>query len=117
MKILAVDDEPALLGAFKEMLNIFGDKIDTAENSNTAIQMLDNNPYDLIFIDYNLPDKSGLELLKYIRKQNPTAKVVMLTGCQFMKEDIARFAGVDDYLQKPFEAARVIRIINKYRKE
>jgi len=116
MNMLIIDDDASIRESFQQIIGIFGDTIDSAGNADEAFKLIDTKAYDLIFVDYNLPDKSGLEILKHIKEKLPAAKTTMLTGSPFMKEDIARFAGADHYLQKPFEAAKIMRIINQYRK-
>jgi CheY-like chemotaxis protein len=117
MNILIVDDEEVVRDSFKKVLGIFGHNTDTAASVEEAIKLLEKPTYNFIFVDYNMPGKSGLELLKHIKEKCPLAKTAMLTGYPMMKEEIAKFAGVDEYLQKPFDAAKVIRLVNKYHKE
>ena len=117
MNILIVDDEEPVRDSFRQILGVFGHNTDTAAGVEEAVKLLDKSTYDFIFIDYNMPGKSGLELLKYIKEKSPSSKTAMLTGYPLMKEEIAKFAGVDEYLQKPFDAAKIIRLVNKYHKD
>ena len=115
MKILIVDDESVVVEHLKNILNRNNDIVHTALNGEDAIKLVRDTRYDIALIDYQLPGKSGLEILKIIKETSPNTKVVMLTGYHLMKESIAKFAGIDEYLEKPLDIEEIQAVIEKYR--
>ena len=115
MKILIVDDEKVVTEHLKNVLANNGDKIDCAVSAEEALGLLKDFVYDVVFVDYHLPGKSGLEIVDFIKKNTKQTKVAMLTGYPLMQETIAKFVGVDDYLEKPLDVIQITAIVEKYR--
>lgn len=100
-----MEDDPDLRQQLEKLLETETYTVDTAEDGLTAVAMLQQYQYDLIVMDWNLPEKNGPEVIKDFRQNGGATPVIMLTG----EEDIARKeegfdAGADDYLTKPFNA-------------
>ncbi|HMD14922.1 MAG TPA: response regulator, partial [Bacteroidota bacterium] len=68
-QILFVDDEQPLRHLVKEQLSAEGFAVETADDGDTAIDMIKKHEYDLVLLDIRMPRVSGLDVLKYIRKQ------------------------------------------------
>lgn len=106
IKILLVDDDRVnrLLG--KTILNNFHCKIDIAVNGKDAIRKLSKNKYDVVLLDIHMPEVSGLDVARFIRKdlKNDFIKIIAVTAA-IIKKDILLYqeAGIDDYLMKPFK--------------
>lgn len=103
VKILFVDDEKGI----REQVEIFferqreGFEINTASDSEEAVDLFKDEKYDAIISDYKLPEKSGIDLLKYVRRRDDEVPFIMLTGKG--DEDIAIKAlnlGADRYFRK-----------------
>ena len=77
-KILWADDEIDLLKPHVMFLESKGYSLDTVNNGDDALEMIDNEPYDIIFLDENMPGLSGLETLSRI-VENHNIPVVMIT--------------------------------------
>jgi two-component system chemotaxis response regulator CheY len=108
MKILAVDDSATMRRIIKNQLKQSGyEEVDEAENGREALAMLARGQYDLLITDWNMPEMCGLDLVKEVRKNEPTKSlpVLMITTVS-AKEDIvtALKAGVNNYVVKPFDA-------------
>ena len=73
-KLLIVDDEPSFLILLKRIFQKSGYKILTSENGQGAKNIIENEGCDLIITDKNLPDISGMEILKIAKTANPTTK-------------------------------------------
>jgi len=103
MHILVVDDNKELSYGLKKLLRDAKFHVDTALSINDAQEYVDEKNYDLIILDWMLPDGSGVEFLKQNRDANLTTSVLMLSskGEDFEKAE-ALDAGADDYMQKPF---------------
>jgi DNA-binding NtrC family response regulator len=101
-KILVVDDEKAILLLLKEALTQWGYQVTTASSAVEGLELLKNGLFDAIISDIRMPDMSGLDLLREIRKQDETIEVVMMTGYPTIASAVqALKEGAYDYLSKP----------------
>ena len=109
MKILVVDDEPDLLEQLRETLTSQRYDVDTADDGESALNRLFDNPYDLIILDIMLPIVDGLAILREIREANIATPVLMLTAKGDVEDKIQGLDfGADDYLAKPFAMAELM---------
>jgi DNA-binding response OmpR family regulator len=109
MKILVVDDEPDLLEQLRETLTSQKYDVDTADDGESALDKLFDNPYDLIILDIMLPFVDGLAILREIREANIDTPVLMLTAKGDVEDKIKGLDyGADDYLAKPFAIAELM---------
>jgi len=109
MKILVVDDEPDLLEQLRETLTNQKYDVDTADDGESALDKLFDNPYDLIILDIMLPFVDGLAVLREIREANIDTPVLMLTAKGDVEDKIKGLDyGADDYLAKPFAMAELM---------
>jgi len=104
IKILIVDDEPLFADMIKMILTTSNYQVDMAENVKEAMEYLqkDNEAYFLVLTDYNMPEETGIDLLKSVKKLYPLLEVIIITGDG--SEDIAIQAlrlGAMDYIHKP----------------
>lgn len=114
VSILWTDDEIDLLKPHILFLEEKGYKISTASNGDDAIQLVSEQNFDLIFLDENMPGKSGLETLSIIKKNSPLVPVVMITKSE--EEDIMDAAigsQIADYLIKPVKPNQILLSIKK----
>jgi len=115
-KILIVEDTKALLLTQQKMLKTLGfANILTANNGNHAIEMLlkISPPPDLIISDWYMPEKNGLELLQWL-KRNDTFKTIPFIMATSKKEAMmAVDAGADNFLIKPYDIATIQKTIEK----
>ncbi|PKG33206.1 hybrid sensor histidine kinase/response regulator [Methanoregula sp.] len=102
LRILGVDDDPALLEDCKRSLNETGlFTIDTATSAGTAMQMHNAAPYDLIFSEYPMPEMNGIPFVKALREQGDTTPFIIFTGRG--SEEVVMHAlghGADGYVKK-----------------
>lgn len=104
MRILVVEDQPKMANFIKKGLLAQGYIVDVAETSGQAIYFTVENEYDLIILDVNLPDQSGLVTAKKLREDEFRNPILMLTALSSTKDKIQGLdSGADDYLTKPFE--------------
>ncbi len=111
MRILLVEDEPDLGAAIKQSLNQRNYVVDWALDGLEAWDYLtdERQEYHLGIVDWLLPQLSGVELIKRIRKQQKSLPVLMLTAKDSMEDKIAGLdAGADDYLVKPFDLPELL---------
>ena len=93
--------------------------IDCAVNGKEAVDMIaaDRDKYDIVLMDMRMPEMSGVEATRLIRKMDVSKKlpIIALTANVF-KDDIAECltAGMDDHLGKPFDMGKVFEMLEKY---
>src|ERR687893_258712 len=103
-KLLIVDDEQGMRQLLSIVFGREGHEVRVAENGRRALELLREEPADLIVSDVKMPDMGGIELLRAAREMLPEVAVVMMTA--FATVDTAREAfklGADDFIQKPFD--------------
>ena len=114
INILWVDDEVELLRPHIIFLEKRGYHVDTATNADDALDMLEKQNYDLLFLDEMMPGLGGLDALGYFKKLAPEMPIVMITKSE--EEDImdrAVGAKIADYLIKPVNPNQVLISIKK----
>ncbi|MFH1458811.1 MAG: response regulator [Candidatus Omnitrophota bacterium] len=117
MKILVADDTKIITDLLNTYLTRKGHTIEIAENGLQAKKMIKENNYDVAFIDHNMPEMTGMELVKFIKENKIRTKTVILTGYSGMQDFFAKSVGVDEYLSKPCELEDIDKIINKFSSE
>lgn len=114
IKILWVDDEIHLLKPHLIFLKNKGYEVDSANNGNDALDLFENQSYDMVFLDENMPGISGLETLTIIKEKRPNLPVVMITKNeeeQLMEEAIG--SKITDYLIKPVNPNQILLCLKK----
>ncbi|MDD4940099.1 MAG: response regulator [Candidatus Omnitrophica bacterium] len=112
IKVLVVDDEKIVRDFFKRLLSLLGMDNMFAENGYKAIELVKNERFDLFFIDVRMPGLNGLDTYREIRKINPEAASVMITG--YAVEEIleqAKREGVYSAIRKPFDINQIKDVI------
>ena len=108
MRVLAVEDEPDLLGSLTKALHEDGYAVDGASDGEEGLYKAENNEYDAIILDIMLPRLDGWELLRRLRKTKKTP-VLMLTARDAVRDRVRGLdTGADDYLTKPFELPELL---------
>ena len=103
MRLLVVEDDPALVAALARGLRSAGFAVDTAGSAAECLALLRLGEHDLLVLDLGLPDVDGLTLLRHIRERGLPIPVLVLTARGDIADRVAGLdAGADDYLQKPF---------------
>ena len=103
-RLLVVDDDPELLLLLQDELSQQGLSCSSANCGSDALLMLRQESFDLVVLDWNLPDFDGTEICRRLRSSDDTTPVLMLTAHDDVDDRVqALDLGVDDYLTKPFE--------------
>lgn len=121
MKIGIVDDEEAILEFVSGVLDADGYHCQVFRRGLDLISVLGRETFDLLVLDWNVPDMNGLEILQWAQRHiEPSPPVIMLTS-RSDKDDVARalLAGADDFIVKPESAvvisARVAAVLRRVR--
>jgi len=112
--LLIVDDEQSYRQLLTLVFENDGHLIRTAMNGREALQMLQDEPADVIISDVKMPDMDGIELLRAVRETLPDTAMVLMTA--FASVETAREAfklGADDFIQKPFDVEELKIIVRK----
>lgn len=115
--ILLADDEMSLRFLLTETLADEGYTITEAEDGKEALDYVKNNQYDLIILDYMMPEMTGVEVCEWLRNnENPNQQspVILLTAKALEKDrDRARTAGVSTYIVKPFSPLQLVDTVQQ----
>lgn len=115
--VLVVDDEPSLCQFLKRILLQIGfARVDIANSGSLAYDKLEAGSYGLVFLDINLPEINGLNLLEDIKHISPKSVVVMCSGHSDPDNVIgSRLIGARGFLEKPFSVEDVISFLGNHR--
>ncbi|SEK48676.1 two-component system, NtrC family, response regulator HydG [Chitinophaga rupis] len=114
--ILIIDDEPGICSLLRTILGKQGFMVDTTLSGNTALKMIKEKSYDIVFCDFRLKDKEqdGSTLLQVIHTANPETAVIIMTGYPDVRIAIRLIKeGAYDYLPKPFTATQITEVANR----
>ena len=101
-KILFLEDENTIREVLKEYMLISGYQVTEVADGNRAVEMLDNEPFDLAVLDIMVPGKDGFEVLQHIRDRKLDMGVIMLTALDDESSQVKAFNNyADDYVIKP----------------
>jgi two-component system, OmpR family, copper resistance phosphate regulon response regulator CusR len=108
-RVLVVEDELKVASFIKKGLEDYGLEASVAMDASTAKKRLQTEPFDVIILDVNLPQISGLELCQQLREEGCLVPVLILTAMGQVENKLAGFdAGADDYLVKPFDFSELL---------
>jgi DNA-binding NtrC family response regulator len=108
-KILIIDDEAAIRGALKEILEYESFEVDEAEDGLQGLKKLEKENYDLIFCDIKMPKMDGIEVLEKLKEKEIEAPVIIITGHGSVETAVeALKKGAYDFIQKPLDLNRVL---------
>lgn len=103
-KILLVEDDLELAGTVTAHLEFEHHSVETVANGRDALHLMTVSGYDIIILDWGLPELNGIDVLKKFRSSGGTTPVLMLTGrIRALDKEAGLDTGADDYLTKPFE--------------
>lgn len=118
MKLLIIEDELSLNQSMVEFLSASGYLCESVFNFKNAVEKIELYDYDCIILDIMLPGGSGLQILKYLKQNNKTDGVIIISAKDSLEDKIHGIElGADDYLTKPFHlselSVRVAAIIRR----
>jgi len=108
MKILVVEDEPAMQEVITQSLKKENFLVEVADNFSAAMHQINAYDYDCILLDIMLPDGSGFDILQELKNQKKTDNVIIISAKDSLDDKINGLnLGADDYLTKPFHMAEL----------
>ena len=118
-RILLVEDEPGLRLTLSGRLASEGHLVEQAADGETGLRRASSEPFDLVVLDVMLPDRSGFEVCRDLRKRGIETPVLMLTARGQVEDRVLGLRlGADDYLVKPFAMSELLaRVEARLRRE
>src|SRR5450432_4771448 len=107
--ILVIDDEIEIREGLEALLTSENFQVTLAETGAAGLQKLEDNPFDLMLLDVSLPDRNGLDMLREIRRRDPSLSIILITA--YGSIDMARAAfkgGAQDFITKPWSNDELI---------
>lgn len=108
LRVLVVDDEPAIRTFLRVSLSAHDYIVFEAENGQTAIAAVTTNRPDIVILDLGLPDMDGIEVTRLLREWTQLPIIILSVRGQEADKIAALDAGADDYLTKPFGAGELL---------
>jgi DNA-binding NtrC family response regulator len=111
-KIMILDDEPIVGDRLKPALEKCGYSVETFTDSQEAIDQLARKRYDVLITDLKMSGPSGLDVLRFVKEQAPTTRVIVITGyatAEQAKESMK--SGAVDFIPKPFRISQLRELI------
>jgi DNA-binding NtrC family response regulator len=113
-RILICDDEDALRTILSSELAGAGYDVATAADGEEGVAEVKNRKFDLVLLDIKMPKLDGFEVLKFIKKEHPAVKVIMLTGFADLKNAIeSKKYGAEDFVSKPYDLVDLLTTIER----
>ncbi len=114
LNVLFVDDDLAIRESMSDVLPMMGHTCKVASDGKEALEMLAAEPFDVVISDFHMPNMSGLEMLKVIRKERPDFPVIMAFAATGDDDvEIVMEAGASAVLNKPMDLDKLERAISK----
>lgn len=103
-KILVIDDESRMCDSLAELLGGSGYKVQTTQSAPAAVELLKQEPFDLVITDIKMPELTGLDILKVVKEIDPETIVILMTGYASLESALEAIKnGAFEYLLKPVE--------------
>jgi CheY-like chemotaxis protein len=116
--VLVAEDDVTLREEVSELLRAGGHEVHAVSDGNEALRRIEAEEFDLALVDWNMPGKTGGEVLKRAREIRPRTAVIVMTGYGSVDTAVeAMRSGAKDFLQKPFEVDSLEKTIQSIRDE
>ncbi|MBT5873421.1 MAG: response regulator, partial [Candidatus Latescibacteria bacterium] len=113
-RILVIDDEESIRDIVTQFFGQYGCSVKSAADGRIGVETVDTDDFDLIFLDLNMPNMTGMEALPHLREKNPDARVVIMTAFASYESKVeAREKGAYDYVLKPINLAKMKDVAEK----
>ena len=115
MKILTIDDQQLILLSVEKRLTELGYEVKTANSGKAGIAAIDTFDPDMVIVDINMPDLSGIEVIQYIRiVRKLHIPILVMSGNTNEKTILESYnLGIDDYMKKPVSLDEMVARINR----
>src|SRR5579862_7614621 len=116
-KLLIVEDDQSVRTTMVTCLELEGYSVEAVSSTHEAIDRLEHHSYPIVISDIYLDERTGIDVLRTARRQNPECAVILMTGRGSMETVMAATeGGAFEYLAKPFEMAHMVDTIRRAEK-
>jgi DNA-binding NtrC family response regulator len=113
-KVLILDDEPIVGDRLKPALEKLGFFVETYTESQSAVQRLSEETFDVVVTDLKMKKPDGLEVMDFVRRESPPTKVVIITGFATVDTAVETMkGGAVDFIAKPFKIRELCDLITR----
>ncbi len=107
--MLIIDDEAAIRESLQTLLELEGYEVETASDGNEGLARLADRPFDLVLLDFALPERNGIEILRDIRERDSELPVIMITAYGTVENAVnAMQGGATNFIQKPWDNEKLL---------
>src|SRR5271169_2130857 len=107
--VLIIDDEAAIRESLQTLLDLEGYEVETANDGNEGLARLADRPFDLVLLDFALPERDGIEVLRDIRERDSELPVIMITAYGTVENAVnAMKGGATNFIQKPWDNEKLL---------
>ena len=107
--VLIVDDEAAIRESLQTLLEFEGYSVETANDGQEGLTRIAEHPFDLVLMDFALPERNGIEILRDIRERDSELPVIMITAYGTVENAVnAMQAGATNFIQKPWDNEKLL---------
>lgn len=114
-KILVADDESTLRMLIVDSIEDLGFRVDEASDGKEALEKIENNDYDLIILDYMMPNMTGVEVLDCLTDEKKKEAIILMLTAKTQEKDqqVALESGVDYFMAKPFSPIKLYSLVEE----
>jgi len=113
-KVLLVDDEEEFTETLAERMRTRGMEVSTTNSGADALELVDEESFDVVVLDLKMPGIDGIEALKRIKRRRPNIQVVLLTGHATVEKGVEAIKeGALEFLEKPVDLASLTEAIHR----
>ena len=118
-RVLVAEDSSVIQNLTKKILEMQNYEISSVKNGKKVLEILDNQDFDIILMDINMPVMDGMQCAKSVRaladEQKSSIPIIAITGnAQNYSMDDFKQAGINDYLPKPLNFDNLVELVRKY---
>jgi DNA-binding NtrC family response regulator len=107
--VLIIDDEAAIRESLQTLLELEGYEVETASDGDEGLARLADHPYDLVLLDFAMPERNGIEILQDIRERDSELAVIMITAYGTVENAVnAMQSGATNFIQKPWDNEKLL---------
>ena len=107
--VLIIDDEAAIRESLQTLLELEGYEVETASDGSEGLARIADRPYDLVLLDFAMPERNGIEILQDIRERDSELAVIMITAYGTVENAVnAMQSGATNFIQKPWDNEKLL---------
>src|SRR5271166_1575876 len=107
--VLIIDDEAAIRESLQTLLELEGYEVETASDGTEGLARLADHPYDLVLLDFAMPERNGIEILQDIRERDSELAIIMITAYGTVENAVnAMQSGATNFIQKPWDNEKLL---------